>query len=85
MTNGRIQGTAMPLDALSTVLAIKGTDTFGAIPSVTTGGFLISGLSDGSYSLIIDAANPLYRDTIITGVNVTFGNITNVGTIQLSK
>jgi hypothetical protein len=83
LTNGKITGTVLPLSALATVYAVSGPDTFSAIPVPLTGAFAISGLPAASYSVVFDASATGFRDTVITGVNVQYGNISNVGTITL--
>lgn len=82
LTNGRIEGTILPIAAFATVYAVNGTDTFTAIPSGINGHFVISGLPTASYQLIVEPFIPTY--TTHTGsVNVTYGNITSIGTITL--
>ncbi len=81
-TNGRIEGYVMPLAALATVYAVRDNDTFAAIPSGIDGRFVISGLPQGTYQLIVQPALPTYV-TFTSTVDVTFSNVTNVGTITL--
>ncbi len=83
LTNGRIEGIVLPGTARATVYAYNVLDTFSAIPN-SDGSFMISGLPADTYSLLFDAdSTTAYRDTTITGVGVTFGNVNNVGTITL--
>ncbi|MCD6013195.1 MAG: hypothetical protein K0Q79_3057 [Flavipsychrobacter sp.] len=82
LTNGRIEGYVLPAAALATVYAIQGTDTAAAIPNSIDGHFVISGLPQGSYQLLVEPALTAYL-SYSTTVNVSFGTITNVGTITL--
>ncbi len=85
LTNGRIEGTVLPAAANATVYAFNVLDTFAAIPN-SDGFFRISGLPADTYSLLFDAdSTTVYRDTTITGVGVTFGNVNNVGTITVPQ
>lgn len=83
LTNGKIKGVALPLSALVTVYAINGTDTFSAIPEVTTGGYAFAGLPAGSYSVMLDAGVVSFVDTTVTNVQVQYGTTTDLGTILL--
>jgi hypothetical protein len=82
LTNGKIQGYVLPVAAMSTVYAINGTDTSAAIPASTDGYFVISGLPEGSYNLVVSPSVSPYLSYSST-VSVSFGVITNVGTITL--
>jgi len=82
-TNGKIKGIVLPVSAGAMVYAINGTDTLSAIPDAS-GNFAICGLSNTTYDVWIDA--PLtsgLQDQFLTGINVTFGTTTNIGTIIL--
>jgi len=83
LTNGRVKGYVLPLNALAVVYAIQGTDTFSAIPDPLTGYFRFGGLPDGAYNIWIDANLPGLQDTTITGVQVNFGTETDLGTLTL--
>jgi hypothetical protein len=83
--SGSIKGVVLPPDADAYVYALNGSDTIGsARPDTATGNFLIQGLAAGAYSLTIDGNNG-YNDTTYTNINVTEGNITDVGTVQLHQ
>ncbi|MDI6807569.1 MAG: carboxypeptidase regulatory-like domain-containing protein [Candidatus Eisenbacteria bacterium] len=60
----------------TTTSAISESDTL-------TGDFALSGLSDGSYFVRIQAA--AYRDTTIAGITVSGGGTTNIGTVALQR
>lgn len=82
-TNGQIKGYVLPSVANPIVLAIQGTDTLSAIPGLD-GFFMFSGLANGSYNITFKAgANTNYKDSTLTNVNVTYGQITNLGSTTL--
>ncbi|SFD88130.1 protein of unknown function [Chitinophaga sp. CF118] len=82
-TSGSVKGITLPATGVNWIYAIQNTDTIAsAKPDLITGGFLISGLSSGSYTISIDAAAPL-NDTTVNGVNVTVGQVSDLGTVQL--
>ncbi len=81
-TNGKIEGYVLPVAALATVYAVIGTDTATAIPSAIDGHFVISGLTTGSYQVIVQPYLPTYL-TFNGTANVTYANITSMGTITL--
>lgn len=82
LTNGRIKGYVLPLNALATVYAINGTDTFAAIPA-TDGFFYFSGLPAATYQVWVDAGVLTLQDTWINNVQVSYGVESNLGTITL--
>ncbi len=77
-TDGRIKGYVLPLSALATVYAINGTDTFGAIPN-SNGFYQLSGLPNGTYTVLLDANAGTFTDVSIPGVQVTYGQTTDLG------
>ncbi len=80
---GAISGTVLPAGIATAVYAIQAPDTLGSTIVATDGSFKVSVLSAGVYSLAFDAAAG-YRDTTLSGVAVTAGNTTSVGTVQLA-
>lgn len=81
LTNGIIKGTVTPMAALPTVYAIQNGDTLSAIPNAD-GYFMISGLS-GMYDVHIVPSVEGYSTVEIDGVQVTFGQITDLGVIEI--
>ncbi len=75
---GGIKGEIEPVGSQIAVMAVLNADTFGTYTDLSTGRFYLPGLSSGSYKLLIDAADPL-KDTVINGVVVQNGQITDIG------
>jgi len=83
LTNGRIKGYVLPLTAMATVYAIQGTDTMAAIPNTADGYFMFSGLADGTYTIMVDPGVSTLQIYTKTNVAVSYGVITDLGTITL--
>ena len=82
-TDGRIRGYILPLNALVTVYATNGTETYAAIPR-NDGFFLFAGLPEGTYSVTFDAAAVAFTDVTYNDINVTYGQTTEMATTILS-
>jgi len=82
LTNGKIKGYVMPLNAQATLYSIQGVDTFTAIPN-SDGFFMFTGMN-GSYDINVSPANAAYQDTNLYGVQATYGQITDLDTITLN-
>ena len=82
ITSGTISGQVLPLDADANVWTLVGADTVSTYPN-SGGYFALMALPEGLYDVHIMPNNILYRDTLITDVNVTAGDDTNLGTINL--
>lgn len=78
--DGGIEGMVMPDSVLTAVYAIQGPDSTSAFTD-STGAFFIGGLSAGLYDLYLESATGATATQ--SGVVVTLGVITDVGTIQL--
>jgi hypothetical protein len=82
-TSGSVKGIVLPPTGVNWVFAIQNTDTVAtAKPDQVTGSFVLGGLAAGSYAIAVDASGIL-KDTTISNVNVTVGQSTNIGTVQL--
>jgi hypothetical protein len=81
---GSIKGFVTPNSFSTTVFAIKGTDTASTFTDAN-GGYLIRGLSAGSYILNFMPGDTTYNAETRNGINVTVGNITAVDTVHLHR
>ncbi|HVI48810.1 MAG TPA: DUF4382 domain-containing protein [Chitinophaga sp.] len=80
---GSLQGIVLPPLSSKGVFVIQNTDTVAAaIPDPVTGAFLVAGLNAGAYNVAI-AGNGILKDTTLLGVNVTVGQVSNIGSITL--
>ena len=83
--SGAIKGIVLPVAAKGWVFAIaNATDTVSSTPAdLSSGIFLLRGIPASTYKVAFHATAGTYRDTTFTGVTVTTGNITDVGTLTL--
>ena len=81
-TTGSITGYINPAEAKPLIWAYDATDTATSIADSITGHFLIPGLDPGSYTVEVNA-DTAYADTVITGVNVSQGIVTDLDTLNL--
>lgn len=83
VNSGNIAGQVLPLDAQPTIWTVYGTDTITTYTDLQ-GFFKLMALYPGSYDVNITPFDTLvYRDTIITGVQVIANQETNIGTVTL--
>ncbi|GJM28591.1 MAG: hypothetical protein DHS20C17_12260 [Cyclobacteriaceae bacterium] len=82
--DGAIAGSVLPLEASPAVYAIQGSDTITSAFTNNNGDFLLSGLDTGSYTVGIEPADE-YQEISLTDVQVSIGQVTDVGTVQLSQ
>ena len=80
---GAIKGRVLPTTVPTTVYAIQAPDTIGSAVTTDDGHFMVSVLPAGTYSVAFHPASD-YRDTTLVNVNVTTGNTTDVGDVQLT-
>lgn len=82
---GVLQGHVNPYSFQTAVLVFRGpNDTVASTySSLVNGGYRVRGLSTGTYSLHFLPSDPLYRDTVISGINVSNAAITIVDTMRL--
>ena len=82
-TGGTIKGVVLPDTVLTSVLAIKGTDTTGTFTG-TGGGYQIRGLAAGTYSLhFFPTSDTTFLDEVRNNIIVTTGNVTVADTVIL--
>lgn len=81
--SGGLEGVVMPVEARAMIWTVAGADTVTAWADTLTGAFGFPMLEQGSYDLNIEETAGAYRDTVLTGVGVTAGQVTDVGTVTL--
>jgi Domain of unknown function (DUF4382) len=81
--SGSISGQVLPPDAQPTIWTVYGTDTITTYTDLQ-GFFKLMALPEGLYDVnIIPADTLIYRDTVITGVQVIANQETDIGTVTL--
>lgn len=80
--SGAIKGVVSPAAANATVQATNGIGILSAIPDPVTGEFLIRGVPEGVWSVLIDGNNG-YLDQTVPNVVVTTGLVADIGPILL--
>jgi len=79
-TTGTISGIVLPPTHLAVITAISGTDTSCTFASSITGSFKLMALPSASYTVRIQSTTAV-QETTLTGVTVTAGSDTHIGTI----
>jgi hypothetical protein len=79
---GGIKGVVSPANSVTNILAIQNTDTIGGMVADSTGKFLIGGLNAGTYKVLFKGNSP-FSDKTVTGVAVTVGATTDMGTVVI--
>ena len=83
IVSGSIAGQVLPLDAQPTIWTVYGTDTITTYTDLQ-GFFKLMALYQGIYDVnIIPADTLVYRDTVVTGVQVVAYQETDIGIITL--
>ncbi len=77
--SGCINGSISPSSTQYMITAVASTDTLGTYSSFVSGGFAVQNLKSGTYNVTVWAQKPY----TITGVQVTSGHTTSIGTITL--
>jgi len=80
-----ISGHVLPDSSASVVAAIFNGDTLVAIPKHHDGFFKIRGITATSADVFVNATANGYQDTTITGVQLSVGKDTDIGTVQLRQ
>lgn len=85
-TTGIVSGTVLPADAKSKVMAIVEEDTLTTTLADTTDGtYKLLGLDPGTYRISFEPRVEGYAGTDTTGVEVTAGATTELGTTELEE
>ena len=82
--DGAISGKVLPTAASPAVYAIQGSDTITSAFTDVDGAFLLRGLEAGTYTVGIDPSAD-YLQTTVNNVSVSLGEVTDIGTIELSQ
>lgn len=82
--DGAITGVVLPLDASPAIYAIQGSDTITSTYTDASGVFLLQGLEAGTYTVGIDPSTE-YQQSSVENVDVTIGEISDIGTVELAK
>ena len=80
---GSIAGNVQPIAVTTAVFAIQGPDTAASTFTDLTGGYLIKGLTPGSYDVHYLPTDTTYNKEIKAGIAVTAGKVTVVDTVKL--
>ena len=84
-SSGSISGKVLPLTAMADVWTVAGSDTVRTSADATTGDFKLMALPEGSYSVYVHPTAGAYPDSVVTGVSVSSGQNTNIGTIHFDS
>ena len=82
---GSIKGVVIPKDFQSAVYAVQGVDTIASTFTDNAGGYLIRGLSAGTYDVFYKPTNILYKDSLRKNISVQFNTVTKIDTTFLHQ
>lgn len=84
--SGNISGSVLPIEARAAIFAIQESDTLSTTFADTTSGeFSLVGLESGSYTVSVEPRDEVFESTALEDINVTVGETTNVGEIEVSE
>jgi len=83
MVSGSLRGVVLPVDARAWVEAVSGTDTLSAWADTLDGSFGFSVMCEGLWQVTIEPTAGAYQDSVLVGVPVVVGQVTDLGTIVL--
>lgn len=84
VVSGSISGIVNPVSARAMVSTLAGTDTVETACDTVSGAFELVVLPEGMYDVKISPSDVTYRDTTLTGIQVTAQHNTNVGIVVLT-
>lgn len=84
-TIGSISGVVNPPAARPNVMAIMNIDTTSTVADTTNGTFKLVGLEAGTYDVAIVPTNDSFKDTTLSGIEVTAGMETKLDTVQIDS
>jgi hypothetical protein len=82
---GSITGNVQPSDFNTNVLAVVDEDTIASTITAEDGNFEIIGLEENTYEVVFDPSSDEYSDSTQTDIEVTAGEETDLGTIELES
>ena len=82
---GSIIGNVQPTDFNTNVLAVMDGDTVTSTITAENGDFEIIGLTEDTYEVVFDPSSDNYQDSTQTDVEVSAGEETDLGTIELES
>lgn len=82
---GSIKGWVDPKDFKTAVSAIQGVDTIASTFTGDDGGYIIKGVAQGAYSLYFNPSDPLYKDSLLSGIAVINKEVIVVDTMFLHQ
>lgn len=86
LTDGQLKGYVLPAEAKPVVYVMTASDTVASAIPNQDGFFMMKGLPQASYNVVYDAdAGTAYKDATKTGVAVTYGKVTDLGNVTLTK
>ena len=84
-TSGAIEGTVNPVGSRPYVMAVSSAhDTIGTPADTITGAFMLKGLTEGDYTVVFEPVTGYVKKTM-EDVSVTFGVVTDLGTIEIEE
>ena len=84
--NGAIKGVIDPLEEGVVVYALQGDEDIISTYTDESGLFLLRGLEQGIYTISIDIPDEsVYEDLLVESVEVKSGEVTDLGTMELSE
>ncbi|TNE70928.1 DUF4382 domain-containing protein [bacterium] len=83
-TSGSVSGVISPASAASDITLYNSTDTLSTYADTVSGSFLIRGVPEGLYSMLVESRNNEYTDSLVTSVDVALGNATVLDTLFLT-
>lgn len=84
-TIGSISGVINPPAARPNVMAIMNMDTTSTVADTTNGAFKLVGLEAGTYDVAIVPTNENFKDTTLSGIEVTAAMETKLDTVQVDS
>lgn len=83
---GNVSGTIMQAEARAAVFAISGSDTLSTTyADLESGEFMLVGLSEGSYTVSVEAREDGFESALFNDVEVTLGDNHNMGDVELGS